>query len=156
MNGALLSSCYIVSLLCLLFQMLWCVFERGGYPSIYTGGRQCSEAILGAYPASTALACFHATTTARRGREAPRGEQLPPRSGRPLTIASSHRLCVVGRGLDQDGFPVVLCPICIDVIGVSLVPLRKSALGSVFRWIISCICVYDLQNMLAPKLEEGC
>jgi hypothetical protein len=32
MNGALLSSCYIVSLLCLLFQILWCVGEGGCAP----------------------------------------------------------------------------------------------------------------------------
>jgi hypothetical protein len=93
------------------------------------------------------------------GKERQGGAQrgaAAPRSGRPLTTASSHRLCVVGRGLDQDGFPVVFCPICIDVIGVSLVPLHKSASESAFRWIISCICVYDLQNMFAPKLVEGC
>jgi hypothetical protein len=63
---------------------------------------------------------------------------------------------VADHGLDQDDFLVVLCPICIDVIGVSLVHLPKSASGSAFWWIISCICVCDLQNnILQIHVELG-
>jgi hypothetical protein len=46
MNGALLSSCYVVSLLCLLFQMLWCVGE-GVCPSIYTRAMAVYLSIFG-------------------------------------------------------------------------------------------------------------
>jgi hypothetical protein len=53
--------------------------------------------------------------------------------GRPLTMATHHHLRVVGHGMDQDGFPMVLCPVCIDLKGVSLVPLHKSTSKSVFR-----------------------
>jgi hypothetical protein len=130
--------------------------REGGTPVFIQGKIRSLKAILGAYLAPAILACFYVAATATRGREAPRGERLPPRSGWPLTIASGHRLCVVGYGLDQDGLPVVLCPICIDVIGVSLVSLCKLASRSTFQWFFSTFYVCDLQNMPAWKLVEGC
>jgi len=60
-------------------------------------------------------------------------EQRRQGVGRPLTMATRRRLHVAGRGLHLDGFPMVLCPSCIDLIGVSHVPLRKSASESAYR-----------------------
>ena len=94
----------------------------------------------------TASAWRHATATTRRGRSASRGERPPPRSGQPLTEPPRHHLRVVGHGLVMDHCSVGFCPILIELMGVSLVPLRKSASESAFQWIIPCICVYDLQN----------
>ena len=99
--------------------------ERG-YPSIYTVLEMVLEVILGASLAPTTLACFHATTTARGGWAAPAG-------GRPSLDHGHSPLPSCGRPWARPGWlPVVLCPICIDLIGVSLVPLCKSASESAF------------------------
>ena len=96
----------------------------------------------------TASAWRHATATTRRGRAASRGERPPPRSGRPLTTTSGHRLCMAGIGLVMGRYPMGFCPFWVGMVGVSLFSLRESALKSAFWWIIPCIHVCDLQNIV--------
>jgi hypothetical protein len=123
MNGALLLL-HRITLVSTLSNVFGC---RGGYPSIYIGQEAVLNAILAQSMHSTTFACRGGTATARRGKEVPRGERPPPRSGRPLAATYGHRLCMAGLGLDMDQCFVVLCPFWVGLVGVSLVLLRESA-----------------------------
>ena len=111
---------------------MWCVFREGVHLYLYKSEGGASVYVWRETLGCTASAWRHATTTARRGRAVSRGEWPHPKSGRPLTTASSQRLCVEGLGLDRDRSPVVLYPRRIELIGASIVPLRKSASESAF------------------------
>jgi hypothetical protein len=109
MNGALLSSCYIVSLLCLLFQMLWyvwCVWERGvplylyrarGDAWSYIWREACTPLPLHVEEAPThegvAEQCRQGATAPREQPVPDRASSPPPSCGRPW----------VGQGLLPQG-----------------------------------------------------
>jgi hypothetical protein len=160
MNRALLSSCYIVSLLCLLFQVCDGVFFslfRGGLPLyLYSKERQWCDYSWHEAHAPPPSTWRHATTIRRRGRVALAREQPPLASGRPMTGSNGHWLHVVGLGLEMDHCPKVPCSFWIDLVGISLILLCKLVLGSAFQWNLPCICVCDLQNnFLQIHVELG-
>jgi hypothetical protein len=129
-----------------LFALCVVCWERGLPLYLYKSLRRCSSYSWCETLSYTASSWEHATACWRRGWAAPTRGWAPLVVNRPLTLASHHRLCVAGHMLDLNCFPMVFCPSWIDLMGVSLVPLRKSASESAFRWIIPCICVCDLQN----------
>jgi hypothetical protein len=87
--------------------------------------------------------------TTSEGSGAPRGQ---PPLDRGLSPPPSH-----GRQwARQDHCSMEFCPSWVYLMGVSLVPLRKSTSESAFRWIIPCIYVWDLQNnILQIHVELG-
>jgi hypothetical protein len=66
MKGAPLSSCYIVSLLCLLFQMC-CGVEMRGYPPIYARAKAVLHNYFWLRLRCTAIAWGHAIATPKDG-----------------------------------------------------------------------------------------
>jgi hypothetical protein len=120
---------------------------RGGLPLyLYMKERRWCDYSWHEAHAPAPSTWMHATTIRRRGRATLGRERLPPGSGRPMTGSNGHRLRVAGLELDMDQCPRVPCSFWIDLVGVSLILLRKSALGSAFRWNLPCIWVCDLQN----------
>jgi hypothetical protein len=109
------------------------VFERGGYPSIYTGQEAMLEAIFGAKHALHCL-CMLRRHRPMKGWLSSAGRGRPPLgSSQSLTEPPHHRLRVGGHGLDKGCSPRVLCPFLVDLVDVSLILLCKSALESAFR-----------------------
>ena len=101
---------------------------RGGYPSIYTRSKGGALAILGVKPRA-ALPQHGGMPPPEQGVAEERGQGV----GRPLTVPPRHCHHVVGSRLGLDQPLVVLCPIWIELVGISLVSLRKSALESAFQ-----------------------
>jgi hypothetical protein len=123
------------------------LYKSYGGASVYLwrGGTWCT---ISAWSHATARGS-HGWGTLGRGRP-------PLGSDRSMIEPPRHHLCMAGLGLDMDQCPMVLCPFWVDLVGVSLVPLRKSASESAFWWIFPCICVCDLQNdILQIHVELG-
>ena len=95
---------------------------------------------------STASTCSHETACRRGGREVSVGGRATLGVGHPLSKPPRHRLCVVGCGLDMVHSSVGFSPKWVELMGVFIVPLRKSASKSAFQWMFPCICIYVLQN----------
>jgi hypothetical protein len=77
-----------------------------------------------------------------------------------MTTASGHRLCVAGCWLDQDGFPMVLCPICINVIGVSLFlcanQRREAHFGGLFHVFVFVTCKIMFSKYMWNLVNSKC
>jgi hypothetical protein len=124
-----------------------CVVSRGGLPLyLYAKESQCCGYSWREAHSPLPSTWRHATAIQRRGQAAPRRERPPLGSGPPITSSNGHRLHLAGLGLDMDQCPGVLCSFWIGLVGVSLILLRKLALGSAFWWNLPCIYVCDLQN----------
>jgi hypothetical protein len=131
-----------------------CLVEEG-YPLFMQGPRQCFKTIFGrgrVAPHSREACHRHVEGEARRCQR----ERPPPRSGRSLTTASSHRLCVAGHGLELRCSLVVLRPVGVDFGGVFVTPLHECTSKAPFQWISLCTHVCDLQKRVCTKTRGEC
>jgi hypothetical protein len=133
---------------------MWVCVVEGGTPLFIQGLRRWYDLYLAWNRSSTASTWEHATAYWRGGWAAPVGGHLPLGVGHPLTEASRHCLRVAGSRMYLDHSTVVLCPVCTKLMGVSLVPLRKLASKSTFRWIIPCICVCISKIIITPNFKD--
>jgi hypothetical protein len=148
MNGALLSSRYIVSHLCCVSSY---VLFRGVAPLFIHEGEAVLWLFLERSPCTTAF-YMDATATWRRGRAAPAGGWPPLVAGRPLTTASGHRLRVAGHGLDLHCSLMEFCYVWVELIDVFVIPLRNLVSESVFRWISYALIFVTCKTCLHQNL----
>ena len=92
-------------------------WERGGTPLFIQEPRRCFVYSWRETLGCTALAWWHATARAKCGWAVPVGGRLPLGVSHPLTMATLHRLHMVGHGLYMDAYSMVFCPVCTKLMG---------------------------------------